>query len=275
MFKPKLINPSDTMLSCLIKLKKLPNNRAITTINSMSLEESLYDSKKFFEEFYKLHNVILYDENLLKLRKKVNPLSLPIKLIKDNKNYFNGSLIVNTSSLIHPHTSFVEIRINEKISELTSCTYAHEITHTQLESHKGSYTNFYNSEVLSKFNSLFIAYLLDPDTEKLLKIYDSINIHEMAISALELHNFFNGTENYPYEYLLQGTIYLLSDLQATTLFSKFYQSSDSQKQDIIDNIQQVFDNQITVEKLLNKNNITISDESFKQLTKYYRRASKK
>lgn len=153
----------------------------------------------------------------------------------------------------------------------TSSSYVHEITHTQVDSLKGSLEEYYNVEVLSIFNELFHASILDKD-EKILRLNDSRRIYEMSITAQELRKNFDGKNNMDRNELLDCCKYLISDLKAYDLFITFYNANNSVKNDILDDVQSVFDGIITVEELLAKYDVTLdSIEDSPKMLKYFKR----
>lgn len=267
-----LINPKEEIVNLLFQLQKLPTNTKMNKISKMSLSSALFDSQVFFKEFYELYPVIQFQPNSFNPYKKIDPFDLPIKLVPSSE-YFLGALIIRTPTIFHKQPSFLRIELNELTTEVTTCTYVHEITHSQLESYPISYKNIKNREVLSKFNALFSAYILDPTNEKILRLYDSYNIYEMANSALELRNYFLQKEMFDYNYLKEASIYLVSDIKAFALFQTFYEASDEVKQDIIDNIQKVFAKELSVEELLSYYEINLHNQSLKKLTKYFKRSN--
>ncbi len=272
--KPDIINPSDKLIETLKSYKKLRVAQKKYTVHSMRIEDALYDARKFLLYYYKLHNVnTLSVYNLFKYQihfgRKINPLKLPINLTKSN-DIFSGSLteiIPNDNKPI----IFYEVNLNSQITEQTSSSYVHEITHTQLDSLKGSTKEYYNTEVLSIFNELFHTSILDKD-ERLLKLNDSRRIHEMSISAQELRNHFEGKKTMDRDTLLDCCKYLISDLKAYNLFVTFYNANESIKNEILDDVQSVFDGFMTVEELLSKYDITYdSVEDSPKILKYFKR----
>ena len=72
--------------------------------------------------------------------------------------------------------------------------------------------------------------------------------------------------------LLDCCKYLISGLKAYNLFIKFYYANDELKNEILDDIQAVFDGYLTVEELLLKHDISYENSQNKQvLIKYFSR----
>lgn len=272
--KPDIINPTDKLLNTLKSYEKLRIAEKDYGVHSMKIEDAIYDAKNFLHYYYKLHkvNTICIYKLLnyqIHLGRKIDPLKLPINLIKSN-DIFSASL-----TEIFPKDNdpiiFYEVNLNKQSTEQTSTSYVHEITHTQVDSLKGSLEEYYNFEVLSIFNELFHASILDKD-ERILRLNDSRRIYEMSITAQELRKNFEGKNNMDRNKLLDCCKYLISDLKAYDLFVTFYNANNSVKNEILDDVQSVFDGLITVEELLAKYDVTLdSVEDSPKMLKYFKR----
>ena len=94
----------------------------------------------------------------------------------------------------------------------------------------------------------------------------------MAVTADELREYHEGKSKMDRSELLDCCKYLVSGLKAYSLFIKFYYANDELKNEILDDIQAVFDGYLTVEELLFKHNISYESSQDKQvLTKYFSR----
>ncbi len=271
---PEIINPSDTLLQTLEKYTFLPISKVDYGVSPMELKDALYDAKKFLNYYYKLQKVptvtikkVLGHE--VHFGRTINPLSLAIKLY-DSGDIFSGYLTeVLTKDKIH--ILFTDINLSQEITEQTSASYVHEITHTQVDHLVGSVNDYYNVEVLSVFNELFHASILDKD-EKILRLNDARRIYEMSISAAELRNHHDGISEIERDELLDCCKYLVSDLKAYNLFTLFYYGNDSLKNNILDGIQEVFDGYLTVEELLERFNITYENsQNNERVLTYFKR----
>lgn len=271
---PSIINPSDKLIETLKLYETLPIAHKNYEVHTMTIEDALYDAQKFLMYYYKLHKVPSVSIHKLfghqiHIGRTINPLKLPVNLVPGD-DIFSGSvteIITNRK----PHIIFSAINLNGQITEQTSSSYVHEITHTQLDRLKGSTQEYYNMEVLSIFNELFHASILDND-ERILRLNDSRRIYEMSISAQELRNHHDGKSLMSRDELLDCCKYLISDLKAYKLFAIFYSANDTIKNEILDDIQSIFDGFMTVEELLAKYEITLeSVENSPQILKYYKR----
>ena len=272
---PKVINPSDSLLDTLEYLASLPVAKKEYSVHQMKIEDALYDAQTFLRYYYKLRKVpYLHMSKVLGFNihfiRQVNPLKLPINLIP-SEDIFSGSVTEILPKGGKPHIIFREINLSQVVSEHTSASYVHEITHTQLDRLKGSIKEYYNLEVLSIFNELFHAAILDKE-ERMLRLNDSRRIHEMSVTAQELRDHHTGKSKMSRDELLDCCKYLVSGLKAYNLFITFYNANDELKNEILDDIQSVFDGYITLEELLLKYDITYESSQDKQkLTKYFSR----
>lgn len=271
---PSIINPSDKLIETLKLYDSLPIAQKNYGIHQMSINDALYDAQTFLLYYYKLRKVPTV--NIYKLLghqvhigKSINPLKLPINLI-NRDDIFSGS-VTEVITNRDPHIIFREINLNSQITEQTSSSYIHEVTHTQIDSLKGSIQEYYNLEIISIFNELFHASILGSD-ERILRLNDSRRINEMYVTAEELRDYHNGKSPMNRDELLDCCKYLISDLKAYQLFAIFYSASDAIKNELLDNIQSIFDGYMTVEELLNKYEITLeSVENSPKILKYYKR----
>ena len=272
---PKIINPSDELLSTLKELEQLNVAQTEYQVHQMNINDALYDAQKFLLYYYKLrkvpylHMIKVLGINIHIIR-QVNPLKLPVNLIP-SEDIFSGSVTEVLTNNPKHHIIFREINLSQTTSEHTSASYIHEITHTQLDRLKHSIREYYNLEVLSIFNELFHASILDKD-EHLLRLNDSRRIYEMSITAQELRDHYDGKSPMDRDELLECCKYLVSGLKAYSLFIKFYYGNEEVQNDILDDIQAVYDGYLTVEELLYKHKITYESSQDKQkLIKYFNR----
>ena len=274
---PKIYIPDDSLLALLQELQELPIANKEYTVHQMKIEDALYDAQTFLRYYYKLRKVpYLHMSKVLgfnfHLIREVNPLKLPITLVPTD-DIFSGSVteILTKESSRKPHIIFRGINLSKTITEQTSASYIHEITHTQVDRLKGAIKEYYNLEVLSIFNELFHASVLDKD-EFLLRLNDSRRIHEMSVIAQELKEYSQGLTTMSREELLDCCKYLISGLKAYNLFITFYYADDYLKNEILDDIQAVFNGYSTIEEILYKHRITLETSQNKEkLLRYFGR----
>lgn len=289
--------------------------KLIVDINSLDIPEVTPSSKlinkfilkkhaySFFNDYYNLHKIGYLPDNKLKkimsARKvsnineitdiynksavEINPLKLPI--YANLNNPFEGRLVVQDllcdedkekDILSNINVFFTGIRIPKRITELTTASYIHEVTHSQLESYKGIIEDYNNIEVLSIFNELFYAYtncdkkvfkeLLVNRLNNLLLSFASIYDYKEADFITTIKD---GREYGEFDYH-SDLKYLLSTLKALKMFVLCIEDN-VQKYHIIKIINKVFNGEYTVEDLLNElkinNNEPIKASEVKALLK--------
>lgn len=258
------------------------------------LEDVILHAKQFFNNHYRIHNVPFFS------KKRVNELSSeasailqdgdieemfdyidkieeekqivsPFELELEMGNYdsmFNGCLTIElmgiprSDFLRDTFIAFSNIFIDSDIGDLSVPVYIHELTHSQIESVKGSCLNYQNCEVISIFNEKLAALELDP-TGNLLK-----EIEKRRYKALSknIHTLMFPEEHDAFE-IFKSSYYISSTLKATHLFDKYQRGNQSIRKEIISGIQKVFDGVMTVEDLLDDNNITFENSCNVELTK--------
>lgn len=265
---PEIINPSQSFIDQISSLKDLETNKSANNIYKMKLKDIIFDSKKFLENTYHLHKVPMFNSKHILFPKMVSPFEIPI--ILEDSNLLQGALIYQYIPIINKFYP-KSVSLTTNINELTTCCYIHELTHSQLDSVKGSINKYYNREIITRFNNLLAALTLEPTTERLLRIYDFIGIHEMLECSLELKKFHQNASSLSRDELLECGMYLISDIKAYILFSHFYFGTASAKQDIINSIQLIFDGKLSVESLNSKYEANLKSSSVKKMLKYFRR----
>jgi len=155
---------------------------------------------------------------------------------------------------------FTEYILTGKLSELTAGIYAHEIVHSQLENANGvqSYLNY---EVLSVFFDKLTALYLDKSGE-LLKKNEQLRFNTLRQSIYLLSG-----KNIPLISKVIASMSVSSLLQAEHLFDKYMYGTISEKDDIMGQIQNIFDGKSKVEDLLSSTEITFNNSQDCELIK--------
>ena len=249
-----------------------------------------HNAKEFFNDYYKLHNVgYLPDRQLIKLvnsrriasiediidaynraAKMISPFKLPIKY---NINNVNGGVLITQALVTEDHEYFEQllpnlnlyftgINLSKSITDITTASYIHEITHSQVESNKTVVDEFHNAEVLSIFNELFYAYKYDITLFNFLLLnrlnglfmsFDSIYALKTSKSR---KNIIQGKEYSDFDYHTDVK-YLTSTLKALKLLADYIDKGNSSF--ITHQIDRVFEGQRTVEDCLSDLNITLDN----------------
>ena len=266
-----IINPSPEIEELLNYLNNLPMIKKKYCVSRMNLKDILIDAQYFLNGHFKLHNIPFikeYNTLLLKRKtfkiKKIHPYQLPITFVKDSAA--NGR--VEEIFIPGKEVLFRSLGIGETLCELSSSSYIHEITHTQLDSLIGSYDNYFNQEVLSIFLELFHSSLLSPD-ENILRLEECNRVYELTNLTKQQKEFFQGEISLSRDDQIDNSKYIQSDLIALHLFSKFYFAKGSIKREMLSDIQKIFNGIITVEEYLAKYEVSFANSQDKKvLTKY-------
>lgn len=216
-------------------------------VHQMTFEDAFYDTEFFMENLFTLHDVPTLDtegnQKNLKI-KYINPLNLTIFSHKNDQSIFSGSVYELLSSKINPSVLFRGIILTDNIFETTSGVYSHELTHTELDSVKGSIEYYKHREVISILVEA-IHFLELGEEERMLRLYDCYRIFEMIDSITGLEKKSTSLQD-----KTEMTQFLISDLKSYNVFMSYYYGNDKIKQEIINWIQKIFDAEITVEEFL-------------------------
>ena len=257
------------------ELADINEHKTPVRVNRMQLTDALFDSKIFLNRYFKLHKVP-YLAHIIKIGSKeiypvkmIDPYNLPI-VLNETDVITDGYIAKTFTNNKFHRVAFRDIHLSECTTELTSGTYCHEITHSQLEALPGSIRHSYNAEVLSIFMELFHAYVLGDD-EKILSFHDAKLSNEINVLTANLYEASSDAIASDYFEFLEDGKYIASSVKALQLFSIFYYGSKSVKLAIIRDIQKVFDGQICVEELLTKYEVTYKKPDYPQILKYLKR----
>lgn len=273
---PSIFIPSDNLITLGNRLQSLDISTTEYGVYRMSLEDALIDAKKFLNYYFKLHKVSylfykkVFNKNIPFVIPR-HPYNLPLVATEEDSLIFDGAVIEDLTRTSRPRVLFKGIELSKTTTECTSATYVHEITHTQLDSVKGSIKEYYNAEVLSMFNEVFHYMILDSN-ERLLRLFDSRRICELNLILADLIEYKNGSSNKEKDELLEDSKYAISILKAYNLFMTFYYANEKIRNEILDDIQCIFDGYLTLEEMLSKYEVTLeSSQNEKRLLKYFNR----
>ena len=152
-------------------LQYLPENKTVSRF-AISKDRMLKDTAAFFsdsslalhrvnyasqEEIQKVAQSATSLDNLLE---QINSIIVPSNPLEIPRVYVPGHtmegetqkpllLVPDENYLKKSPVIFSSIQLGNNITKISTATYIHEITHTQLESIKGSVRDYYNKEVLS------------------------------------------------------------------------------------------------------------------------------
>ncbi len=273
----QLFVPNSDLVETASYLANLDINKRMNRIYQMDIEDAIFDTRAFFKAFYRIHNVpylIRKKFNRYSLR-MVNPFDLPIYYENHPDEICYGALITDFTD--RWGITFGGIVLNKIVTEFTSCTYAHEITHSLLDSTRGAIREYYNEEVISLVNELILASILESD-ERILRAEDSRRIFEIDTLCKELQDYHRGAMDKTRDDGLIDSKYLISDVRAYNLFAEYYYGSIAVQRHIVDKINKVMNGEGNVEELLGEfmdipatNNEGVKLIFSPKTTKYFKR----
>ena len=193
--------------------------------------------------------------------KMIDPFDLPIKYIQGS--IFAGSLCAQTLitedeewlDIILPELNvyFTHITLPKKITSIATTSYVHEITHTQLESHKGIVKEYYHAEILSIFMELLHSYdssIANHKTNLVNRIENLLaNFYSIFLFQTNQVEKINDP-NYSICSYHRDIQYFYSIFMAFHLFSLYQDGSSNIKKEMLTRMQKVFDGDISLEEFL-------------------------
>lgn len=249
-------------------------NHSILNLDTLTLEEAKNIAKKFYDDYFNVHNINYVDEDLLdktikdmpddtssfefyeninNILSSINPFDLPFSISKydmDSRVVLPLYIFPNHNNEENRKIYFSKIVTGKLLNMLTPCFIAHEIVHLETESIIGYTDDILNREVLSIFIEKIIALTLDKKRH-LLKLYEFLRF-KYLIEYYKNYQIYN--KKLSKEKNIELLIYIKSTLMAQKLFDMY--TLDKNKDKYIYDVQKVFDGKIKVEELLIKNGIT-------------------
>ena len=176
-----------------------------------------------------------------------SPLKIPVRF--HDKNIYGGAVQLNMEDPNDPSNNgviFREIIVPKVKGVLSSCCYAHEITHTQELSTIGLNSSLLNRETIPMLIEQIFASKLDQTGDALKKI----RYWRLWNLAKMLHDF--ATVKYiAYVSKAQFDTYIQSTIQSIKLANEFIFGSENVKKEIINYINKFFAGDIIVDEILN------------------------
>lgn len=240
-----------------------------------SLHYVLSRSRQFIDSHFKIQDVPYYHKTSIgpiRIEKygTINPYGLPITCLKEKESSFG---YLQELFLVYPNNItkkyYCGIRLSKENTDLSSLSYTHEIIHTQLNHIECLVKDYSNEEFLSIFLEIVQAY---ETNDTLLRIHDLGRLGELSSIIRQLERYNSTTNEEIKDCLIEESCYAVSTLKAYNLFIKYYNSSLSQKKEVLNDIQKIFNQEMSVEDLLSKYNITFENsENFRSLRNYLKR----
>ena len=208
-----------------------------------------------------LHGIVLNEnelkvDDLLKIYDEINsfsryvdPFDLKVCFCK-NSGLIDGELISSFYDTVRDgeivtDISFDKINTSSICTIVTPCVYAHELTHTQLQSNRGIVKYYENLECLSYFVQLVVGLDLseDEDTLRMMEKFIKVELIRL-ITGIEQNMAKNDDDLY------DTGKYLNSTIKALKLFILYYNGSELMRLDMLNRVQKIFDGDMYLEELL-------------------------
>lgn len=268
----EIIIPNEEDLDIINYLSNLPVANKTYKIHRMALKDILCDAKYFLNEEFQLHKIPALRAHKIPVVKttintisNIYPYKLPLEFVPDSTA--NGA-VLEVVPIDKTRILFKAIAIGDTISELSSASYIHEVTHTQIDSIKNSIKNYYNQEVISIFLELVFSHLVSED-ERLLRVEEANRIFELDELSKQQIEFSSNRLELSREDQIENSKYIQSDFIALNLFSKYYFGNTALRKEMLKDIQSIFNSLITVEDYLDKYEVSYENSKDKEKIKKY------
>ncbi len=271
----EILTPPKELIDFINFIEDLEIEKRPFYLGPSTKETSIKEAQNFFNTKFKLHKVPYKGEircsldyyilkyipgieiplKLHNVSRYVHPFDLPIRYTEDDQPdcmVVENITYMNTESFLNRMIiSYKEIVLPSNITELTSSSYVHEITHTQLSHIKGIIKDYYNSEVLSIFLEILNVYESN-NSNRLLPLQDACRLLEIKEDLNILITHHNGVIISKEEDLIDASKYSISILKAYGLFIEYINGSSSLKKYILTCIQNIFNGDLCLEELLDE-----------------------
>ena len=202
----------------------------------------IYVAKKFrnIEKYKTVNRAFLNafkigNPSKLKLKfKDILQMSTKVNILEVDNEKFNGIVFNN-------------IVLPKLEKKLVSTIYAHELTHTQLETRDGGTNSISNIEMIPIFMEyVFASVQKEPKTN--LFYVQNERLKSVSNLIYEI-----GTNNkMPFFRRIECEGFIISSLQAIKLFDIYYHGDESLKKEILNDINRLFEGEIITEDIINK-----------------------
>ena len=251
---------------CRVVLSKLLKMHKVFQLNKKGLYEYLH-SINLDENSLTVDDLLKIYDRINSFSSYVNPYDLKV-CFNMKSNFIDGELISSVYDTVRDGKvetvfSFDKINLGSICTQVTPCVYAHELTHSQLQSNRGAIKYYENIECLSYFIEQVVALELSED-EEILKLMDKFIKVELVKLINDLEKMSKDLDD-----LYDTGKYLISTIKALKLFSLYYNGSIFMKLDMLEKVQKIFDGEMQLEDLLDM--YGIDSKADKSLIKYFTR----
>lgn len=269
----KIVLGAKEFLKCKFQVKMYKTN---------DLEKAQKESENFMKRNFKLHKIYQSTESDFaafvrenrsldktefieaynKYGSLIEPYLLPLNLV-DEYFWFGYIYELGVNHAVEEFFTktnliFSRILISNIITNFTPSIITHEITHSQLDSVRGSIKSFYNTEVLPIFINML--HHLENDKSN-LEVEKIIRFEEISREIIALMRYELDEERLKLSMAFNHTMHIESVLKAFYLLDVYVNSNKSIQFDIKDFIQNIFDGKNTLEELLEIYNINLEDST--------------
>lgn len=232
---------------------------------TISLNEAVIESEKFMKSHFKLHLINCLkdckkiesnskDVNLEISKSITDPYKIPIEKTNEERSSIEITIIKQENQ--YPKLYYNSIKINKNITDITSSTITHEITHTQQNSSAGIINYYTNIETLPILLELINYLEKFPSSERttfrrlkyLIKYIDLLDqiIYKKLLEVLKNKNSSKDFD----ENIIALCTYIESILKALNLFGIYENSNANTRKEMLNYIQNIFDANRSVEDFL-------------------------
>lgn len=232
---------------------------------TISLNEAVIESKKFMKSNFKIHPINCLkdckeiesnsnDVNLEISKSITDPYKIPIEKTNEERSSIEITIIKQENQ--YPKLYYNSIKINKNITDITSSTITHEITHTQQNSVAGVLNYYTNIETLPILLELVNYLEKSPNSERttfrrlkyLIKYIDLLDqiIYKKLLEVLKNKNSSKDFD----ENMIALCTYIESTLKALNLFDLYEHSNNNIRKEMLNYLQNIFDANRSVEDFL-------------------------
>lgn len=262
-----MVKKKDALRQCRIALNKLlkmhkvyhmDKKRLYSFLHGLDLNENKLEVDDLLEIYDKINSFSSY----------VDPYDLKVHFCK-KEGLIEGELISSFFDTVRDgeivtDISFDKINMSSICTIVTPCVYAHELTHTQLQSQRGIVKYYENLECLSYFVQLVVGLEIS-DEEDVLKMMEKFIKVELIrlITGIE-QNMAKDDDD-----LYDTGKYLNSTIKALKLFILYYNGSQFMRLDMLKRVQKIFDGDMYLEDMLDYYGINekVENDIIKHLTR--------
>lgn len=275
----KIAYIDEEMANYIVELSSTEYETPKVRLYPIRRKKVLQTGREFYDTYFKVHDIEYateqmvkklnkqpmydYDEALRlfnKIGKRLSPYDLPVSF--SQKKETDGMLrmlcidIDDEMFLQKMKPYFSGISLKRFPTILTPTSYIHELCHLEIESNKESIVDCNNSEMFP----IFLEMLSLIEKDNLLKYNINKRVEYLIVELDKLIDFYYKKEKGIDVYQAFSTSkYVVSIIKALRLLLLYLESNNEIRKEILLGIQSVFDNNRTVEDILSKFDINLSD----------------